>query len=80
MKHKCISKVAIMGSDSGLVPALCQAIIWTNGAILLIWSLGTNFGDILIEIQHFYSRKSIWKCRLENDVHFVSASMCQDQK
>ena len=25
---------------------------------------------------HFYSRKCIWKCRLENGDHLVSASMC----
>ena len=25
---------------------------------------------------HFNSRSSIWKCRLENGVHFVSASIC----
>ena len=25
---------------------------------------------------HFHSQKSIWKCRLENGGHFVSASMC----
>ena len=27
------------------------------------------------ELMHFGSRKSIWKCRLENDGYFVSASM-----
>ena len=26
---------------------------------------------------HFHSRKSIWKCPLENGGHFVSASMCK---
>ena len=26
---------------------------------------------------HFLSRKCIWKCRLQNGVHFVSASMCK---
>ena len=25
---------------------------------------------------HFHSRQYIWKCRLENGGHFVSASMC----
>ena len=28
---------------------------------------------------HFHSRKSIWKWRLRNGVHFVSASMCQNR-
>ena len=28
------------------------------------------------EFKHFHSRKCIWKCRLQNGVYFVSASMC----
>ena len=36
MTHKCVSKWTIIGSDNGLSPARCQAIIWTNAAILLI--------------------------------------------
>ena len=38
----------IIGSDNGLLPGWCQAIIWTNAGILLIQSLGTNFSEILI--------------------------------
>ena len=49
-----------------------QAIMWTNDGILLIRTLGTNFSDILSEI---HSRKRIWKCRLQNGVYLVSASM-----
>ena len=41
----------IIGSDNGLLPVRRQAIIWTNAGILLIGPLGTNFRDILIEIQ-----------------------------
>ena len=32
-----------IGSDNGLSPDQCQAIIWTNAGILLIGPLGTNF-------------------------------------
>ena len=39
MKHTCISKLAITGSDNGLLPGRCQAIIWTNAGITLIGSL-----------------------------------------
>ena len=53
-----------------------QAIIWTNARILLICALGTYFNEILIEMDTFHSRKSIWKCRLENGGPFVSAPMC----
>ena len=49
-KHTCVDKLIIIGSDNGLSPWRRQAIIWTNAGILLIEPLGTNFGDILIEI------------------------------
>ena len=48
-----ISKLTIIGSDSGLLPCQCQTIIWTNTGILLIGPLGTNFSDILIEMHTF---------------------------
>ena len=74
--HICVSKLTIIGSYNGLSPDRRQAIIWTNAGLLLIGPLGTNFSEILIEIQHFHSRKCIWKCRLQNGGHFVSAPMC----
>ena len=43
----------IIGSDNGLSPYRRQAIIWINAGILLIWTLGTNFSEILIEILTF---------------------------
>ena len=52
-----------------------QAIIWSNAGILYIWILGTNFNEILHEINKFHSRKCIWKCRLEIGVNFASAKM-----
>ena len=51
--HICISKL----SYNGLSPGQCQAIIWTNAGILLIGSIGTNFSEILIEIQTFPFKK-----------------------
>ena len=36
-----------------------QAIIWTNDDILSIRPYETHFGQILFEIQNFYSRKCI---------------------
>ena len=74
--HICVSKRTIIGSDNGLSPGRRQAIIWTNAGILLIGPLGTNVNETSIEIHTFHSRKCIWKCRLENGDHFVSASMC----
>ena len=50
MTHIYIGNPTIIGSDNGLSPGRCQAIIWTNDRISLIWPLGTNFSEILIEI------------------------------
>ena len=53
MTHICVSKIIIIGSDNSLSPGQRQAIIWTNGGILFIEPLGTNFSEILIEIYTF---------------------------
>ena len=55
--HICVGNLTIIGSDYGLSPGRRQAIIWTNAGILLIRTLGTNFGEILGEIHQFsYSK------------------------
>ena len=51
--HICVSNLTITGSDNGLSPVRCQAIIWTNAGILSIGSLGTNFSEILLRIETF---------------------------
>ena len=55
--HICVSKLTIIGSDSGLSPGRRQAIIWPNAGILLIGPLGINFSEILIEIITFSVKK-----------------------
>ena len=55
--HICISKLIIIGSDNGLLPGRCHAIIWTNVGVLLIGPLGTNFSEMLIEIEAFSFKK-----------------------
>ena len=57
MTHICVGNLTIIGSDNGLSPERRQAIIWTNAGILLIGPLGTNFNEILIEIQTFTLKK-----------------------
>ena len=59
--HIRVSNRTIIGSDNWLSPGGHQAIIWGNAWILLIVSLGTNFSEILFEIQTF----SFEKRRLE---------------
>ena len=55
--HICVGKLTTIGSDNGLSPGRRQAIIWTNAGILLIGSLGTNFGEIWIAIDPFSFKK-----------------------
>ena len=55
--HTCGIKLNIIGSDNGLSPGRRQAITWTNAGILLIWPLGTNFSEMLIEIHTFSFKK-----------------------
>ena len=43
MTDICVSTLTVIGSDNGLSPGRCQAIILTNDGILLIGPLGTNF-------------------------------------
>ena len=53
--------ITIIGSDNGLSPDRCQAIIWTYAGILLIWNLGTNFSEILSKIRAFSFKKMHFK-------------------
>ena len=59
--HICISKLSIVGSDNGLLPGWCQAIIWTNDWIMLIGPLRTNLSEILIKICTFSFKKMHFK-------------------
>ena len=56
--HICVSKLTIIVTDNGLSPDRRRAIIWTNDGILLIGPLGTNFSEILIEINTFSCKKN----------------------
>ena len=51
--HICVGKLTNIDSDNGLLPKRRQAIILTNVGILLIGPQGTNFSEIVIEIQTF---------------------------
>ena len=55
--HIYVSNLTTSGSDNGLLPEQHQAIIWTNVGILSIGPLGTNFSEILIEIDTFSFKK-----------------------
>ena len=73
--HICVGNPIIIGSDNGLSPGRRQTIIWTNAGILLIWPLGTNFSEILIEMYTFSFKKMHLKMSSGKWRPFVSASM-----
>ena len=74
--HICFNELTIIGSDNGLSPSRRRAIIWINDGMLLIGPLGTKFSESQSKLILHHSRKCVWKCRLENVGHIVSASMC----
>ena len=55
--YDVIMKLTIIGSDNGFSSCQCQAVIWTNAGILLIWRLGTNFNEMLIKTPTFSFKK-----------------------
>ena len=59
--HICIGNLTTISSDNGLSPGWLVAIIWINAEVLLIWTLGTNFCKILIEIHISSFTKMHWK-------------------
>ena len=80
MRHICVNKVTIIGSDNGLSLGRRQAIIWSNAGKLLIGHLETNFSEIVIKIQTFSFRKMRLKMSSGKWLSFVSASMCWIEK
>ena len=71
MRPRCIYALATyitIGSDNGLSPIWCQAIIWTNVRVLSIGPMGTNFSEISIKIQTFSFKKMHFK---------MSSAKCQ---
>ena len=74
--HICVSKLTIIGSDNGLSPGRRKAIIWTN-ADIVNWTLGNKpQRNLNRNLCIFIKKKCIWKCRLGNGDHLVSASVC----
>ena len=64
MTHICVDNLSIIASDDGLSPRRHQDSIWTNCAILLIRTLGSNFSQTLTKIQTFSFKKK--HCKLSS--------------
>ena len=61
LTHICVSKLTFIASDNGLSSGRRQTLIWTNVGILFSTPLGTNFNEILIEIDRFSFTKIHFK-------------------
>ena len=69
--HICVSKLSILGSDQATSHYLNQG--WN----IVNWTLKEQTSvKFELKFKYFHSGKCIWKCRLENGGHLVSASMC----
>ena len=70
-----VSKLTTIGSNNGFSSGWRQAIIWTSAGILLSGPLGTNLGEIVIEIHAFSLKKmssaNRWQCCLGLNVSTV---------
>ena len=76
MTHICVSKPTIIGSHNRLSPSQPQVIIWTNTWILLIWTLGINFNEILSEISTFSFENMHLKMVSAKWQQFLSQPQC----
>ena len=57
----CVNKLTIIGSDNGLPPDWCQAIIWTNAGTLSIGPSGTNFSEISIKFLNSFIQETAFE-------------------
>ena len=59
--HICVSDLTSIGSDNGLSPGRRQAIIRTNGGILLIRPLGTNFSEFFCRNSNIFIQENVFE-------------------
>ena len=60
--HICFGNLTIIGSDNGLSPSRCQAIIWTNPGILFIGPKGTTFWWNLKWNSYIFIQENVFEC------------------
>ena len=66
MKHTLCFQVNLWALSSSLKWPWLKKVDWTFLNQVQFW----------LKLNHFHSRICIWKCRLQNGCHFVSASIC----
>ena len=73
--HICVNKLNSIGSDNGLSPGWCQAIIWTKAGILSMCTSGTNFSETLSEMSYIFIHEN----SIENIIWEIMAILSQPQ-
>ena len=73
--HICIRKLAIIGSDNGLSPVWCQAIIWTNLWNIVNWTTGNKLQWSLVLNLYIFIKENAF----ENVVWKIAAILSQPQ-
>ena len=65
--HICVNKLTIIGSNNGLSPGQCHAIIRTSAGILFMGLLWTNFNEMfsvyIFSFKKMYLKLSSWNRR-----------------
>ena len=79
-RHIWVSKLTIIGSGNGLLPALCQSIIWTSAGLLSIGTLGTNLSENLSKIHIFSFKKMHLKMYVCEMAAILSRPQCIKEK
>ena len=76
--HICVSKLTIIGSDTGLLPGRRQTIIWTDAAILFIRTLGTIFSEIVSKNSYIFIRENAFEYVVCEMLAILSRPQCVD--
>ena len=67
---------AIIGSDDGLTPGRCQAIIWTNAGMFLTGPLGTKIQWTLKRNMYIFIHESVFENVVCEMVAILSQPQC----
>ena len=76
MTHTCVSNQTIIGWDNGVSPGRRQAIIWSNGGIIFIRTLGTNFSEMLSKKSYIVIHENSFQNVVCEMAAILSRSQC----
>ena len=74
--HICVGNLTTIGSNNGLSPDWCQAIIWTSAGILLIGPLRTNFSEIFSRNYNIFIQENVFESVVCEMASILSRPQC----